>query len=191
MTAFVLGNGVSRQHIDVNILLKLDTVYGCNALYRTHTPHVLVSTDRPISSAIQQSGYAQNNKFYTRRPIPGSGAHQVPQKYFGFSSGPIAVSIAASDGHNTIYLLGFDMGPAGNGKFNNMYANTEFYKSSDATPTFTGNWVKQFITVTKDFPNQKFIRVHGDTTAIIPELQNINNMQSMPIAEFLALINTP
>jgi hypothetical protein len=67
------------------------------------------------------------------------------------------------------------MGPAGNGKFNNMYANTEFYKSSDANPTFTGNWVKQFITVTKDFPNQKFISVHGDSTAIIPELQKINN----------------
>lgn len=191
MAAFVLGNGISRQHIDVDILLKLGTVYGCNALYRTHTPHVLVSTDRPISTAIQQSGYAQKNKFYTRRPIEGSGAIRVPQQYFGFSSGPIATGIAAIDKHKIIYLLGFDMGPTSTGRFNNVYANTEFYKTADSHPTFTGNWVKQITTVTKDFPNQQFVRVYGDTTAVIPELQSLNNMQMMPISEFVALINTP
>jgi hypothetical protein len=191
MAAFVLGNGISRQHIEVDILLKLGTVYGCNALYRTHTPHVLISTDRPISTAIQESGYAQKNKFYTRRPIDGSGADRVPQQYFGFSSGPIAVGIAAIDKHKIIYMLGFDMGPTSTGRFNNVYADTEFYKTADAHPTFIGNWVKQIITITKDFPNQQFVRVYGDTTAVVPELQSLNNMRSMPIAEFVALINTP
>jgi hypothetical protein len=191
MAAFVLGNGVSRRHIEVNTLLKLGTVYGCNALYRTHTPHVLVATDQLISKSIQESGYAQQNKFYTRRPVEGMGANRVPQQYFGFSSGPIATGIAAGDGHKNIYMLGFDMGPAINGRFNNVYAGTEFYKLQDSTPTFTGNWVKQIITVTKDFPSQQFIRVFGDTTAVIPELQSISNMKYMPIADFVALINTP
>jgi hypothetical protein len=191
MAAFVLGNGVSRKHIDVNTLLKLGTVYGCNALYRTHTPHVLVATDQPISTQIQESGYSARNKFYTRRPINNLGAHRVPQPYFGFSSGPIAVAIAAGDVHKTIYLLGFDMGPAANGLFNNVYADTEFYKHSLAKPTFTGNWVKQLKSVTKDFSNQQFIRVCGDTTAIVPELQNIPNMTSMMIAEFVALLAVP
>ena len=191
MTAFVLGNGVSRKHIDVDTLLKLGTVYGCNALYRTHTPHVLISTDKPISTAIQESGYSAKNKFYTRRPINGRGALSVPKQYFGFSSGPIATGIAAIDGHKIIYMLGFDLGSNGAGLFNNVYADTEFYKKSAAPPTFTGNWVKQLIAVTKDFPSQQFIRVYGDTTAVIPELQSLNNMQSMPIAEFVALINTP
>ena len=191
MAAFVLGNGVSRKHIDVNTLLKLGTVYGCNALYRTHTPHVLVATDQPISTQIQESGYSARNKFYTRRPINSLGAHKVPQSYFGFSSGPIATGIAAGDGHKTIYLLGFDMGPAANGLFNNVYADTEFYKQTLAKPTFTGNWVKQLKSVTKDFANQQFIRVSGDTTAVIPELQAIANMRSITVAEFVALINTP
>lgn len=191
MAAFVLGNGISRKHIEVNTLLKLGTVYGCNALYRTHTPHVLVATDKPISTIIQESGYSAKNKFYTRRPINSLGAESVPQQYFGFSSGPIATGIAAIDGHNTIYMLGFDLGPTGNGNFNNVYASTEFYKSVDANPTFTGNWVKQIVTVTKDFPNCQFIRVCGDTTAVIPDLQSLNNMRSMPIAEFVGLINTP
>jgi hypothetical protein len=191
MTAFVLGNGVSRKHIDVNTLLKLGTVYGCNALYRTHTPHVLVATDQPISTQIQESGYSAKNKFYTRRPINSLGAHKVPQSYFGFSSGPIATGIAAGDGHKTIYLLGFDMGPAANGLFNNVYADTEFYKQTLAKPTFTGNWVKQLVSVTKDFPNQQFVRVCGDTTAVIPDLQALSNMKSIPIAEFVALLQSP
>ena len=191
MAAFVLGNGVSRRHIEVETLLKLGTVYGCNALYRTHTPHVLVATDQPISTQIQESGYSSRNKFYTRRPINGLGAHRVPQAYFGFSSGPIATGIAAGDGHNTIYMLGFDMGPAANGLFNNVYADTEFYKDTLAKPTFVGNWIKQLTSVTKDFPDRRFIRVCGDTTAVIPELQALDNMKSITIADFVALINTP
>jgi hypothetical protein len=191
MTAFVLGNGVSRRHIEVDTLLRLGTVYGCNALYRTHTPHVLVATDQPISTQIQESGYSARNKFYTRRPINSLGAHKVPQAYFGFSSGPIAVGIAAGDGHRNIYMLGFDMGPTANGLFNNVYADTEFYKHSLAKPTFAGNWVKQLTSVTKDFSTQQFIRVCGDTTAVIPELQSLNNMKSMPIADFIGLLNNP
>lgn len=191
MAAFVLGNGVSRSSIDVDQLLKLGMVYGCNGLYRTHTPTVLVSTDRPISTAIQESGYSARNRFYTRRPIPGSGAQMVPQKYRGFSSGPIAVSIACEDLNRRIYLLGFDMGPTVVGKFNNVYAGTEFYKAADANPTYTGNWIRQLSTVIRDFPSVEFVRVSGDTTADIPDFKGLTNLQSLPIADFAARINTP
>ena len=190
MAAFVLGNGVSRQHINVDTLLKLGTVYGCNALYRTHTPHVLVATDRPISAAIQESGYSSKNKFYTRRPIPGLGAHRVPDAYFGFSSGPIAVSIAAADGHKTVYLAGFDLGPVSDNRFNNVYAGTEFYKAHDAAPTFTGNWVRQLCTVMTNFPNTQFIRVCGVTTSIIPELQSLLNIKTQSIDDFISMLDS-
>jgi hypothetical protein len=191
MTAFVLGNGVSRNCIDVNQLLTLGPVYGCNGLYRTHTPTVLVSTDRPISTAIQESGYSARNRFYTRRPLPNTGAQMVPQKYRGFSSGPIATSIACEDQNRRIYLLGFDMGPTVVGKFNNVYAGTEFYKSADANPTFTGNWIRQLSTVIRDFPSVEFVRVCGDTTADIPDFHALPNLKNMPIADFVARINTP
>ena len=95
--AFVLGNGVSRQGIDLDLLLSLGPVYGCNAIYREFTPTVLISTDVPISEAIQRTGYAQKNRMYTRRPLPDSGAVRIDQEYFGYSSGPVAVSIAAAD----------------------------------------------------------------------------------------------
>jgi len=186
--AFVLGNGVSRQDVDLEHLKTFGPIYGCNALYRDFTPTALISTDRPISDSIQDSGYALKNKFYTRRPIPGSGALAVPQKYFGYSSGPLATGIAAIDGARLIYLIGFDMGPVNN-HFNNVYANTEFYKKSSAVPTYTGNWVNQIKTVIRDYPGTLFVRVMGHTTAVIADLDRLSNLQTMTMSEFLNRIN--
>lgn len=187
--AFVLGNGVSRLAVDLNKLKPRGRIYGCNALYREFAPDVLISTDKGIASAIQNSGYAQNNIMYTRKPLPGLGAKTVPQNYFGFSSGPIAVGLAAIDKHLAIYLIGFDMGPSPANKFNNVYADTEFYRKSISLPTFTGNWIRQIVTICRDFPAISFHRVIGDTTANIPELNNLDNLRNMPMADFVDRIN--
>lgn len=186
--AFVLGNGVSRQHVDLNNLRHLGTIYGCNALYRDFVPDVLVSTDKPISTKIQDSGYAHCNRFYTRRPVPSNGAHPVPQKYYGHSSGPIAASIAAMDGAVIVYLVGFDMGPVNN-QFNNVYADTEFYKKSSAQPTFTGNWARQLTQVMHDFSNTAFVRVVGTTTAPVDDFASLQNFKTMSMKDFLNRIN--
>ena len=188
-TAFVLGNGVSRQSIDLELIKTHGTVYGCNAIYRTFTPDVLVSTDTPISAAIQNSGYSQKNVHYTRRPLPSLGAHRIPSKYFGFSSGPIAVALAAEAGHSHIYLLGFDLGPNQFGMFNNMYADTEFYKKSSAPATYTGNWVNQLGSIVREFKNINFIRVMGETTSEIAHFADIPNIVHRPIEDFVARIN--
>ena len=186
---FVLGNGISRLEVDVKTLQATGPVYGCNALYREHTPTVLVSTDKAISQEIQNSGYATKNRMYTRRPMPGLGAKSVPQSYFGFSSGPIAVGIAALDRNIAVYLIGFDMGPAQNNRFNNVYADTQFYKKSNSLPTYTGNWARQLATVIKDYPKISFYRVQGETTATVNELNGLPNLRHMPMADFLNRIN--
>ena len=186
---FVLGNGVSRHAIDPKQLIEIAPVYGCNALYRDFTPTVLVATDRPIAEHIQNSGYSADNKFYTRKPIAGLGAKTIPKEYWTFSSGPAAMGIAAEAGHTTIYIIGFDMGPSDQNKFNNMYSDTEFYKSSAANPTYAGNWVRQLQLITKKFPDKRFVRVMGAATACIAGLENIKNLTPLPIAEFLLRIN--
>jgi hypothetical protein len=189
MAAFVLGNGTSRQEISIDQLLQLGSVYACNGVYRTHAVTALIATDHPISKVIQESGYSKINRFYTRRPITGLGAEIVPKPYFGFSSGPIATAVAAMDKNTRIYLLGFDMGPDTQGKFNNVFAGTDFYKDIGAAPTYTGNWVKQLTKVIQDFPNQKFIRVIGATTASISELATVKNLEHMLMTSFLERIN--
>lgn len=187
--AFVLGNGQSRQTLDLVALAALAPVYGCNALFRQFEPAVLVSTDAPISRAIQESGYSATHVHYTRKPLPDLGAKRIPQQYYGFSSGPAAVGIAAVDRHRRIYLIGFDLGPTATGHFNNMYANTEFYKKSSATPTYTGNWVRQLTTVARDFAQTEFVRVRGTTTADVAELVNLPNFAHMDMADFVSRIN--
>lgn len=188
-TAFVLGNGCSRLAVDLARLKTYGAIYGCNALYREFTPDVLISTDRPISTKIQEDGYAQSNVLYTRKPIPGLGARRVTQEYYGFSSGPIAVAQACLDHHNTVYMIGFDLGPLSNDRFNNVYADTEFYKKSSARPTFSGNWVRQIAQIVKRFNEYNFIRVMGDSTATIDQFKGIPNLVAMPMAEFLDRIN--
>ena len=188
-TAFVLGNGRSREPIDLAQLKTHGPVYGCNALYRTFTPDVLIATDRPIATAIQDSGYAKKHRFYTRKPLPESGAYRLDSKYQGFSSGPNAVALACLDGYHCIYLLGFDLGTT-NGQFNNLYADTQFYKKSQDPPTFSGNWVKQIIQICGDFSAREFIRVEGPQSARVTGFDTVKNLRSMPILEFQTLLNT-
>jgi len=187
--AFVLGNGRSRQGLDLIQLQSHGAVYGCNALYREFAPDVLVATDRPIADAIQASGYALKNTFYTRRPLAESGAHRIPVQYHGFSSGPVAVALAAIHGHDCIYLLGFDLGADANQQFNNMYADTEFYKKTGDSPTYTGNWCRQICQITRDFPTVNFVRVCGDTTADVPEFGALPNLTHEDLASFANSIN--
>lgn len=184
MTAFVLGNGVSRRGIDLTRVRQHGPIYGCNALYRDHVPDVLVATDRPIATVIQESGYSARHRFHTRKPLPNLGARPVPTEYYGNSSGPIACALAALDQHQEIYLLGFDLGPCAELKFNNMYAGTEFYKTADSRATFTGNWIRQLIKIVRDFSSTKFYRVHGITTADLDEFQKVFNLSSLSILNF-------
>ena len=187
--AFVLGNGVSRRNIELARLKQLGSVYGCNALYRDFAPDCLVATDRPISQQIQESGYSKQHRFYTRKPMQDSGAFVIPQRYYANSSGPVACAIAAMDGHKKLYMLGYDMGP-NQQRFNNVYAGTDFYKSLDAVPTFTGNWVRQLVQISRDFLKIQFIRVAGESTAEISELQKLPNLIHISVNDFLHRINT-
>ena len=81
------------------------------------------------------------------------------------------------------------MGPNLNNQFNNMYADTEFYKNINDRPTFTGNWIKQICKIAHDYPSTRFIRVYGETTAQIQELNSLNNMRHESIDTFLDRIN--
>jgi hypothetical protein len=188
-TAFVLGNGRSRLAADVHGLGQRGEIYACNAAYREFTPGVLVATDRPIAEAIQHSGYSCRNVFYTRRPLEGYGARRIPQAWYGFSSGPVAAALAAQAGHAEIYLLGFDLGGLEGDRFNNVYADTEFYKRSSARATYSGNWIRQLGEVSRTFAQHRFIRVHGAETRCVPELETLPNFGHITMAEFLDRIN--
>lgn len=188
-TTFCLANGVSRLGLDLAALNQLGRIYGCNALYKEYEPDVLIATDAPISGRIQDSGYSARKVFYTRRCLPNSGARQIPKKYYGNSSGPACAALAAIDGAQQVYLLGYDLGPDAKGKFNNVYAGTEFYKAVGTPQTYTGNWIKQLVTVITDFPRVRWTRVYGATTMKHSEFDQLPNLEHLDMELFLVRIN--
>jgi hypothetical protein len=156
--SFVLGNGTSRLAVDLQQLRAHGKIYGCNALYRDFEPDVLVSTDRGITQEIQQSGYSKSHVHYTRHVGDGTGSLLIPQPAYRFSSGPVAAWLAARDGAQLIYLLGFDLSGS-SGKINNVYAGTDNYKPVDSPATYSGSWILQLQYVMTSFPDVEFVRI--------------------------------
>ena len=58
---FIIGNGESRQEIDLAELNQYGKTYGCNALYRDYTPDALIAVDHRMSLQIYRSGYSIDN----------------------------------------------------------------------------------------------------------------------------------
>ena len=187
--AFILGNGRSRLVLDLNMLMEVGYVFGCNGLYRDFTPHCLVATDRPIAEEIQNSGYAEKHRFHTRKPIESLGGRSLIREYKGFSSGPNAAALALVDGHSDIYLIGMDLGST-NGVFNNVYAGTQFYKQELASQTFPGNWINQVVKLTEDFESRQFWRIEGPESAFVPQFNKIPNMRILSMDKFKEKVNT-
>jgi hypothetical protein len=170
MTAFIIGNGVSRKSIDLSTLNG--TIIGCNALYREFTPDILVAVDKRMVIEIRKSGYQLHHEVwctwyeeYDTRNFKGFN-YIRDGKYW--SSGPTAQHLACTLGHKEVVLLGFDLVGV-NGLINNMYANTFNYKqATDPERGHTNTWLPQHVKCAKDFPDVKFVRVVGDD-AYIPE----------------------
>ena len=184
MTAFVLGNGISRKGIDLYALKKHGKIYGCNALYREFEPDVLVSTDPGISKEIQDSGWPTGRRHYTRKPFSNSASIKLEPLYKGMSSGPNALNIACKDEHTTIFLLGFDLGSIDQ-RFNNLYADTQFYKKSTDGATFGGNWLNQIIQIMNENPTIQFYRVvTRHSQGFADKLARVKNLQEMSKEQF-------
>ena len=190
MRSFVFGNGKSRLNISFDEVKPYGTVYACNAVYREYAPDHLIAVDPKMIVEICESKYQLTNEVWTNPNIKFD--HYENLNFFknsrGWSSGPTALHKACIDRKNEIYILGFDYYGIGD-KFNNVYADTEFYKKSSNPPTYTGNWANQLVTIMRDFPDIMFVRVMGPTTAPIKNFDGIVNYRTMEIAEFQNRIN--
>ena len=185
--AFVLGNGVSRQPINLELLKTKGTIYGCNALYREFSPDYLVAVDPRMVKEINNAGYQLKNKVYTNQNIIYKSYKNF--KYFepnrGWSSGPSALWLASLNNHKTIYMLGFDYkGIAGKNLVNNIYADTPNYKRSHEAATFHGNWLRQTQTVLRENKNIQFYRVIAEDNYQPKELNTFVNFTTILIDKF-------
>lgn len=61
---FVIGNGNSRQHLDLNELSKYGKTVGCNALYRDYSPTYLITHDSYLLHEIGSTNYTVENELF-------------------------------------------------------------------------------------------------------------------------------
>jgi hypothetical protein len=76
---FCIGNGESRQSLDLRMFKPHGKIYGCNALYRDFTPDVLTAVDHGIMHEIYQSGYCDKNETWLRNwtRVPATMYHML------------------------------------------------------------------------------------------------------------------
>lgn len=188
--AFVLGNGTSRKHINLQLLKEHGTIYGCNALYREFVPDHLVAVDTKMIIEINDAGYqhkysvwSNSNKLTERTP-----GIQIIKPNKGWSSGPTAMLLASQHNNNEIYLLGFDYVGLGESEqfVNNIYAGTKNYKNIADRATYYGNWTRQTMMCANTYPRTKYIRVIPNNKSFIPDhLKDLQNFSHMHIEIFL------
>jgi len=187
---FVIGNGTSRQCLDVCSLMTKGVTYGCNAQYREFEPNYLIAVDVKMVNEIIESGYHKKHQVWTNPNKGIQTKHGInffsPHK--GWSSGPTALWFAAEQGHKRIYIFGFDYQGL-QGKFNNVYADTYNYKKQNDAATFHGNWLSQTERTLRDFKNTEFYRVINPGDFIPDQLGiQVRNLKTITYDEFNSLV---
>jgi hypothetical protein len=184
--AFVIGNGQSRLSINPTKLLTVGTVYGCNAQYRDYDPDYLVAVDVKMVNEIIEHKYHLTHQVWTNsnKGITNRENLNFFTPHKGWSSGPTALWFAASNGHEKIYILGFDYQGI-DGRLNNVYADTNNYRSSKDKATFFGNWLNQTERVIKEFSHVQFVRLINPDNFIPDKLKVFPNLTHIFYEKFV------
>ena len=144
-TAYIIGNGASRQPFDLMILRGKGTVFGCNALYRDFSftspkyvlPDFLIAIDDAITVEIESSDFPTN-----RVIIPPENEKWEPvELHWGRSAtkdwnparprsnaGMNAILEAIKKGYSDLHIFGFDSLVVDNKvALSNLYDGTDCY----------------------------------------------------------------
>jgi len=193
MHCLVVGNGESRQGINLSKFSNKFTLVGCNAIHRDVEVEHLVCCDRRMVEEAVVSDNTKNTKIYVRpewhkyfRKIKkDKRIYLVPEvpyeqtkkqdKPLNWGSGTYALLLAATLKPETITMLGFDLYSKDN-FINNLYKGTSNYNDHKSKPVDHSYWEYQIYQVFKNFPNIQF-KVYNKPNWKIPmtwKLKNVN-----------------
>ena len=181
-TAYIIGNGRSRDGIDLN---KLDGVtIGCNALYRDFFPTCLFAIDGRMVKEIKDSTFP-NERFWARS---GRTSKMNEIKYKGSNSGVVAFRHAVNWGFGRIVMLGIDLRSDATGAVNNIYTGSNNYpKETVKSPKFQ-RWITQYESALKEAkPYQQFERIiHPTHSNLLEEWTIKYNVKNIEVKKFIA-----
>ena len=181
--AVVLGNGPSRIELNPNLFKLLKNhkggllaagalqTYGCNAIVRDFTPDFVVANDE-VAHELVNSGACDKTIIYGTAAMvlqyPGK-FYLVPQQP-AWDMGAIAAYLACFDGHQTVYLMGFDCYDGHSSEHNtyNVYVGTPGYPEANS-PNTEAFFVQTLEQVIKTYNNVDFVRVMPTANYAMPD----------------------
>ena len=202
-TAFIIGNGKSREPIPLEALKQHGKIYACNAVYREFEPDYLIAVDTKMISEINRHKWQYNHEVWTNpnKIYKDYNLFNFFDEPLGWSSGPTALWLATygdpknpqAHQNDPMYLLGFDFKgidadtiKGEGGSLNNIYADTENYKKTNDPATYHGNWARQVGIICQKNPQKRYIRVVQDKEDYCPDnLVQLVNFSHMTTAEFM------
>ena len=185
----VIGNGESRTQINLDNVK--DTKIGCNAILRDTKVTHLVCVDKPILREAVNTSYNQYAKIWTREDwfvqhrleknirmlpdLPYAGADRWDEPWH-WGAGPYAVLLGAKQSKSQhVKILGFDLYST-DGKVNNIYKDTNNYKSSDKRAVDPRYWIHQIGKVFECFPKIQFT-IYQEDNWELPKAWNRPNVK--------------
>ena len=173
--AFIVGNGVSRQDINLNELVDKAPIFGCNALYRDFDLwNYLVSIDDGMIAELRK--HYQNHGVLIIPPedMRYEDAEYSPNRRRA-NAGMVAMREAINRGHKILYCLGFDFILEGDISVDNIYKNTENYgPETHANKGDNYYRIKYLEWFANKYEDVKFVFVLPDDKEIKPiEAENV------------------
>ena len=184
---FCIGNGKSREAIDLHFLKKYGTIYGCNALYRDFAPDKLVVADPNMFKEVIDSGYSKSNVVYllernSKILHHSPSSHKVfmvpwSDNIYPLNSGWAMIRLAYHfHPDQQIYMIGFDIF----GERKTIYDNTRNYPPSTEPNSNQHEKAGEFFLLKDHFcPKIRLTRVIDDGTKI----ENIDNITTKQFFE--------
>jgi len=139
--AFIIGNGKSRQAVDLSSLVGKGTIFGCNALYREFEEfdYLVAIDDRMIKELSSIATYEPHILSQGQKIIPPEDERWESAEYSSqrrrSNAGMNAMLEAIRREHNILYCLGFDFILEGEKSIENIYKGSKNYEPSTQSTT--------------------------------------------------------
>jgi len=179
--AFIVGNGKSRQAVDLSSLVGKGTIFGCNALWRHFDDfdYLVSIDDRMIGELEANKEMIKGEIIIPPEDERWESAEYSPQRRRS-NAGMNAMLEAIRRGHNILYCLGFDFILEGDKSIENVFAGSKNYEPHTQSNT-SDNYFR--VRYCDWFVNQhehvKFVFVIPDDVATKPmQSENIIGMKT-------------
>ena len=193
MSAIVLGNGLTRNYPDHKKLLKINSkrlaqsyklVYACNrAVHEDETYDYYVLKHKSFLIGVKKERrpqvYLPNDIF-----LEATGDYNMLPMVSNLDSGASAAMLAAFDGHQKVFLFGFD-GDLGRG-WQTLYDDVYPYNENKVDFPLD-SWKNNLFEVMSAYKDTKFYRLQSDGQSAPYEWRQLPNFKDVSFRDAVLL----